>query len=503
MHDLLPTLSGYLSGILADLPFFKPETHLVILFVLIIVTDLVFGSSSARLCRIIAFAGLLFVALGDWLQLGLLMVKFNGEGHFLFSQMLLLTPPAIKMKVVVDLLAFILVIYFEWDEELNSHSKGLSDLYSIVVGSVFGLHLMIMAVNLLSVYVAIELVSIASYLMVAYRAENAYTAEAGLKYVLFGAAASAVMLFGMSLLYAFTGTLNLFSSDFIPALLHVNKAAAAIAIILVLTGIGFKLSFVPTHFWVPDVYEGAATPVTAWLSTLPKIAGFALLVNFLTPFIFFGKWTGLDFRLVLSIIAIVTMIAGNFAAVLQTNIKRMLAYSSIGHTGFALLAVVTFNGSGISALVYYLTVYGIANIGALILASYFINLAEASDLESYRGLGLKYPTASVCYVVALISLAGLPVTGGFTGKLFVFSSVYGVYQQGHNTWLLLLMITGAVTTVVSLFYYIKIPLYLFLKRSENMIEPVRKSYGILILSVIISLVIILLGIFPNLIYSTT
>ena len=130
-------------------------------------------------------------------------------------------------------------------------------------------------------------------------------------------------------------------------------------------GVGFKLSFVPIHFWVPDVYEGASTPVTAWLSTLPKIAAFALLINFLTPFIFFTKWTAFDFRLFLSVIGIITMIVGNFAAVLQRNVKRMLAYSSIGHTGFALMAIVTFSSDGISALCYYLAVYGIANIGVL------------------------------------------------------------------------------------------------------------------------------------------
>src|SRR6202035_1852059 len=161
------------------------------------------------------------------------------------------------------------------------------------------------------------------------------------------------------------------------------------------------------------------------------------LINFLTPFIFFGKFTAFDFRLILAVIGIITMVVGNFAAVMQSNVKRMLAYSSIGHTGFALMAIVTFTSTGLSALTYYLAAYGLANIGALALATYFTNATGAVDVEGYRGLGLKYPVASVCFVIVLISLTGLPVTAGFTGKVFVFSAVYGIYQQNHDIWLLL------------------------------------------------------------------
>ena len=370
-------------------------------------------------------------------------------------------------------------------------------MYSIVIASIFGLHLMTMAVNLLSIYVSIEMVSIASYLLVAYRSESSLSAEAGLKYALFGAASSAVMLYGISLIYAFSGSLGMYGGNLVPGLSQVNSVAASFALVLVLLGIGFKLSIVPMHFWVPDVYEGASTPITAYLSTLPKIAGFALLVNFLPPFIFYDKWHAFDFRLFLAVVGIVTMIAGNFAAILQSNIKRMLAYSSIGHTGFALMGIATLNNQGISALTYYLLVYGIANIAALALASYFANLTGAEDLEGYKGLGVKYPTASVCFVIILISLTGLPITAGFTGKVFIFSAVYSVYQQNHDIWLLIMMATGALTTVVSLFYYIKIPLSLFIKRTDILSEPVKSSYNIITLSIILSLIILLLGVFPN------
>ena len=497
MHGLLPFVPYYLTNILESIKYFMPEIYLSVLFILVLVTDLLFGKNFNWVCKIIACAGMIMVMLMDLQQVPVLNANLQFNGHFLFNNMLLLTHTIIDFKFIIDFVSFILLLYFNWDDNLEAHSKGLADLYSIVIASILGLHIMTMAVNLLSIYLGIEMVSIASYLLVAYRSESTFSAEAGLKYVLFGAATSAIMLYGISLLYGFSGSLSLFSGNLVPGLLQANTLSVSFALILVLAGIGFKLSFVPMHFWVPDVYEGASTPVTAYLSTLPKIAGFALLSNFLMAFVFVNNWNAFDFRLFLSILGVITMIAGNFAAVLQTNVKRMLAYSSIGHTGFALMAMVTFNQQGIVALTYYLAVYAIANVGALVLASYFTNVSGAQDVNDYKGLGTKYPVASVCFVIVLISLTGLPITAGFTGKVFIFSAVYSVYQQNHDVWLLILMLTGALTTVVSLFYYIKIPLNLFIKRSENTFDFLKKSYNLLGLAIIISLLIILLGIFPN------
>src|SRR3569833_1889554 len=266
MHDLIPFIPGSINNTLESIPFFLPEIYLTVLFILVLVTDLLFGRNSEKLCRIIAFAGLLLVIQRDYQQINLLFASGRANGQFLLNEMLLLNRIAINFKLIIDALAAIIILYFEWDNRLKAHRKGLSDLYSIAIGSVLGLHQMAMAVNLLSIYLAIEMVSIASYLMVAYRSENNFSAEAGMKYVLFGAASSAIMLYGISLLYGFGGSLNLFSGNLLPGLMQANPLAVAFALALVLIGIGFKLSFVPVHFWVPDVYEGAPTPVTAWLS---------------------------------------------------------------------------------------------------------------------------------------------------------------------------------------------------------------------------------------------
>ncbi len=493
MHELIPYINVQLTGILNDVHYFMPEIYLSALFIVVLVTDLLFGRNSEKLCRIIACAGMAIVVLMDWK----LLLETKDQVNFLFEGMLLQNHTSLVFRLIIDKIAFLLLLYFAWDEQLRSHPKRLADLYAITIASVLGMHLMTMAANLLSVYLSIEMVSIASYLMVAYRSENAFSTEAGLKYVLFGATSSAIMLYGISLLYGFGGTLSLFQDGFVPALIQVNPVGVSFALILVLIGIGFKLSFVPIHFWVPDVYEGAPTPVTAFLSTLPKIAAFALLVNFLTPFISSPQWKAFDFRLYLSIIGIITMIAGNFAAVLQQNVKRMLAYSSIGHTGFALIAIVTFTAQGITALTFYLAVYATANICALMLVTYFTRITGSEDVNSYKGLGLKYPAASVCFIIVLISLTGLPVTAGFTGKLLVFSAVYSVYQANHDVWLLMLTITGAITTVVSLFYYITIPLNLFLKRTEIIGDTIRGSKYIVVFAIMLSIVLLIIGIFPD------
>ncbi|HVS93207.1 MAG TPA: NADH-quinone oxidoreductase subunit N [Mucilaginibacter sp.] len=492
MHDLLPTLHSQLDQVIGSLPYFVPELYLTVLFVAVLVTDLIFGRNSGWICRILVIVGLVVVIYKDLQQLAF-VVKGN---PFLFNGMLLLTKTTLAFKVFTDLFAVILVAYFDWDDKLRSHNKGLSDLYTITVAVILGLHIMTMAFNLLSIYLSIEMVSIGSYLMVAYRAENKWSSEAGLKYVLFGAASSAMMLYGISLLYGLGGSLNLL--DMTAGLAQANPPIASLALILFFVGIGFKLSFVPVHFWVPDIYEGAPTPVSAFLSTITKFAAFGLLINFLSPFTNPELlWRAFDFRLFFSIVGIATMIVGNFAATMQHNVKRMLAYSSIGHTGFALMALVTFTGQGLTVLTFYLVAYALAAAAAWMLATYFDDAAGAEDMAAYKGLGYKYPLAGICFVIVLISLTGLPLTAGFYGKFLTFSAVYQVYQDGHNLWLLLLMITGAVTTVVSLFYYIKIPLNLFLRKTERTTGFAAANSWLLTIVAIITILVVYLGLFPD------
>jgi NADH-quinone oxidoreductase subunit N len=493
MNELLPLLPSQLNNTLSSLNYFKPEICLTILFLLVLLADLFLTSKLSWICRVVACLGMLVVIQADIYQYaaaGVLKTLFNG--------MLVFHHPGVVFKLIVDVLAVLLLLYFPWDTQLKKHEKGLGDAYTIITGSVLGLHLMLMAANLLSIFLAVEMVSIASYLLVAYQSDKALSAEASLKYVLFGMASSAVMLYGISLVYAFTGTIGLFNIELIRGLQNLNQPALILAFLLILAGIGFKLGAVPLHFWVPDVYQGSATPVMAYISTLPKIGAFGLLFNFLLPFGYDQHWFATHFQPVLAVLSIVTMLVGNFAAVWQTNVKRMLAYSSIGHTGFALMALLCFNAQGVSALAFYLVIYAVANIGTLALATYFKNVADADDVTQYGGLGLKFPLASVCYVILLISLTGLPVTAGFNAKLLVFSADYGVYRQSHNNWLLAALVTGALTTVISLFYYLKIPLNLFLRKSQTEVSPAKNTFYLPVYCIVLTAILLFFGIFPDL-----
>jgi NADH-quinone oxidoreductase subunit N len=240
MHELIPYIPQWLSGIMQSLAYFMPEVYLTVLFLIVMLTDLLFGKNSQLLCKIIACVGVVFIMVKDLEQVGLLLQQGDLGDSFHFNGMLLLTRTIVNFKFIIDLLAFILLLYFDWDDKLQAHPKGLSDLYSIAIASLLGLHLMTMAANLLSVFLSIEMVSIASYLLVAYRSENMLSAEAGLKYVLFGATSSAIMLYGISLLYGFSGSLNLYG-DLLPGLKSANATGVSFALILVLAGIGFKL----------------------------------------------------------------------------------------------------------------------------------------------------------------------------------------------------------------------------------------------------------------------
>ena len=484
----LPNITQSTNDILNSLPYLAAEWTIILSFLLVIVLDL-FIKKSKQIVFAVAMLGLLISA-------GFLFKQLNeiSAGLLLFNGMFSLTKAAILFKLLVLLASFLSLLFFYQDHRLKNHPKGINDFISIFLASVLGMLLLISSANLLMLYLSIEMLSLASYLMVSYNAYRDKQAEAGMKYVLFGAVASAMMLYGISLIYGFTGTINLYGNDLINGLAQIGSAPTSLAIILLMTGIGFKLSFVPFHFWTPDAYQVAPTSVTSFLSTAPKIAVFGLLYYIMPSFQQIGQ--GL-FPQIILVVAASSMILGNTIAVFQTDPKRMMAYSAIGHTGFILMLFLLPQDAILKALLFYLLAYTLMNAGTFMSFTHLENRFGAVNISEYKGLGKKAPFIGALVVVLMVSLTGLPPTAGFIAKFLVFSSLINLAST--YVFVAALLAIAALTTVVSLFFYLKIPLNFFLKTSENDSEEKEGSNYLLLYVAIIAVLILILGLFPSMV----
>lgn len=334
--------------------------------------------------------------------------------------------------------------------------------YVMVLGILMGSFFLINSETLLTFYLSLEVMSISAYILTVLRF-NKRSAEAGLKYFLFGATSSAIMLFGMSLIYGFSGTIVLNQIDVNHMITSVGIYPVIVVFGLVSIGLLFKIAAAPQHIWSPDVYQTTNTSVVAYFSVVPKIAGITaflvLLLNIDIPV----SWISA----LLSVVAISTMIVGNFAALWQQDVKRMLAYSSIAHTGFLLIPVITNSQTAWQSFVFYIVIYMLMNIAAFALVMKLEKDTNSLDISNYIGLGKIMPITGVLFLIVLISLVGLPPTAGFTAKLFMFSALWEAYSHSGNILMLILLIAGLLNTVVALFYYLKIPFFMFIKNGES------------------------------------
>lgn len=370
------------------------------------------------------------------------------------------------------------------------------EFYALLLITALAISLTVSANNLILIYVSFEFLSITSYVLAGYFRHDRKSGEAALKYFLYGATASAVMLYGMSLVYGATGTTNLAE---ISTALNARNSADLIwlmvpAIVMLLVGFGFKASLVPFHQWAPDTYEGAPTPVTAFLSTASKATGFAILMRvFITAF---AGAISFQWVPVLVVIAVLTMSLGNLVALRQSNVKRLLAYSSIAQAGYILIGVAAANANpqltfnGINGVLIYLLAYLFTNLGAFAVVTTIENETGKLDIKDYAGLVRRSPWLAVLLTVFLLSLAGIPPTGGFLGKFFVF----GAAVQ-NQMWVLLAI--AAINTVVAAFYYLNIARYMFFASAEDGASRVRISPAFGVTLGITAVVTVLLGLAPQ------
>lgn len=451
-------MSDKLDAILAGAGSLLPELVLAGFFLLLVTLDLFKAQRIKRLLPWLALTGLFWV-----LVLQVLGGYTSGDEPFLD---LLLSDGMARFGGILFSAAGIFTVLMSLQHpRLEKLQEGRGEFYALILILVLGLNLMAKSVNLLMVFLAIELVSIASYILTLTFKQEKRAVEAGLKYVLYGTFSAGVMLYGMSLFYGLTGTLNYASEDFALGLLQADTLLVTVAAVLVLAGFFFKISAAPFHFWAPDVYQGAPMPVVALFSTGPKMAGILVILRFVNNFTDADAFA--DVQLLLGIAALVTLAIGNFTALWQRTPRRLLAYSSVSHAGFLLTALLAFGTGYTSSVLFYLTVLLFMNFGIFLLLQVAEEKYDVQTLEDFSGLGRLLPYFGVMSVLYLLSLTGLPPLAGFMGKLLIFSNVWEAYTLSGNSMLLALLIIGILLTGVALFYYIKIPYYLFFKRNQS------------------------------------
>lgn len=358
--------------------------------------------------------------------------------------------------------------------------------YLLLLASLLGMNLMAASADLIMLYLSIETASIPLYVLSGFLLNDERSTEAGFKYFLFGTLASTVMLYGFSLLFGFSGTTDLYA---IPAALLANGISPLLIfgiVTLVVVGLGFKVSIVPFHFWAPDVYQGAPTPVAGYLSTVSKAAGFAVILRLF--FVAFPDFTE-TWTVVLAALAAISMTIGNLLALPQTNIKRLLAYSSIAHAGYALIGAVAFSQLGAASVVFYLAAYVATNLLAFGIVMAFSRITGLEEITDYAGLSRRSPLLGLMMLAAFLSLTGMPPFGGFVAKVLVFAA--GV--QANYTWL---VIVGIINSIIGVYYYLNVLKYVYLYRLPDQDEenhPIPLSQPYMIALVVLAIGVVLLG----------
>ena len=392
---------------------------------------------------------------------------------------------------ILFLVGGILGTWMSGRQKENSSAEYFTLFYAIILGSC----LLASSSNFIMVLLSLELISLSSYLLVGFGFDKK-GAEGSLKYFLFGTVATACMIYGMSLIFGLAGTLDFSSDQFIKNLVAFSSPLLLIGGLLTLAGFLFKITAAPFHLWAPDVYESAPTPVVAFISVVPKLAGMAVLAKFSLAIHLFGH-SGYNWQMIIAVVSILSILIGNLSAIAQTNPKRMLAYSSVAQAGFMLIGIVTFDIEGIHFMLFYSAVFLVMNFLVFHALNQFEHAWGANDIKSLAGRGTASLIPSLALLMGLISLTGLPPTAGFTAKLFIFGSLWDAFRQSSDPILLALFVIGLLNTVVSLFFYLKIPYYLFIKEKKENRDPIKTDFASNLLSLILVILLFYLFVSPG------
>ncbi len=378
------------------------------------------------------------------------------------------------------------------DSYMEREGCNHGELYPLILFAVVGMMLMASGTDLMTIFLGLEVMSVTLYVLAGFNRGNKKSNEAGLKYFLLGAFSTGFMLYGMALIYGATGTTRLYKIAEVVGQMTLPSANILLVagMLLMMTGFAFKIAAAPFHMWTPDVYEGAPTPMTAFMSAAPKAAGFAALLRL---FLVALPTLQVEWSQVLWVLAVLTMTVGNITALRQDNIKRVLAYSSIAHAGYALVGFTAGNGTGIAGILFYMLSYSFMNIGAFAVVILVAKKGETNgNVSDFAGLGFKRPVLALAMTLFLFSLAGVPPAAGFVGKFYLFA---GAIQEGY-IWL---AIIGVLNSAASAYYYLRIMVYMYMKEPTEEFEWIKVTAPVTLALVIAAAGTLIPGIVPSVI----
>jgi len=458
--------------------YILPEIFLSLAIMFLLMLG-VFIKKSFKLVNLLTILSLIFAIA--------LVLNQPNEIVKIFNESYIIDRLSIFMKVLTLLFCFFVLLASK--DYIKNNNIDKIEYPIIILASTLGMILMISSYDLIIFYLGLELQSLCLYILASFKRDDERSTEAGLKYFVLSALASGLLLYGCSLIYGFTGSTNF---EIISANLDEANTGAVFGIVFIIVGLAFKVSAVPFHMWTPDVYEGSPTSVTSFFALVPKIAALSVFIRFMyVPFInVISQW-----QTIIIFLSIASMILGAVAAIGQSNIKRLMAYSSIGHMGYALAGLATGTNSGIQSTIIYLTIYLVMNLGAF--GCIFMMKRENvyyENIDDLSGLSKNHPMVALSFLIILFSLAGIPPLAGFFAKFYVFMAVIEVKMYA-------LAVIGLVTTVVSAFYYLRIIKIIYFDKPK---KPFEESYdwGLKISLILSSILILVYFIYPSILINT-
>jgi NADH-quinone oxidoreductase subunit N len=461
-----------------DFYYILPELVLTVGALVVLISDVLLPRGSKTL---------VWITMGALVATMLSLLPFSSTHVEVAKGLIAVDQFAFFFKFVFLVAAALTVLMSVRYLEVEGVSPG--EYYFLILCATLGMMIMAGGIDLITIFIGLETMAISFYILAGFIKPNQRSNEAAVKYFLLGAFSLGILLYGMSLMYGLSGTTNLRTMATIFAGQE-RDPRLALAVILVVAGVGFKIAAVPFHMWAPDVYEGAPTPVTAFLSVGSKAASFAMLLRIFVEGL---PSMSADWRMLFEALAIITMTIGNLAALTQTNLKRMLAYSSIAHAGYVLIGIVAGTPRGVSATLIYLLIYSFMQLGAFAVIVMMRRQDVVGDeLKDFAGLHVRHPLAAFAMLLFMLSLGGIPPTAGFMGKFWLF----GAAIEAGYVWL---AVIGVLNSAVSLYYYIRIVVFMYVKPPTAGSQPAMSPSLSLALAVAVVATLVL-GIYPRVLF---